>query len=262
MIDNKLTLTEQEEASVVLEKYRTKYMCSMGPVLAKIIQDAIESEAGRVRFANATAQFFNSTYFNDPSNEGLPLNTRALLGFDIWQSPCRLERVKRYHDSQILTALFLGVINVVADGDMISKESNLGDFFIRGKDDKNHDVLVYNYAVEGVFSSMEQSFLFLRAFWYYIEARVLLHLVQGSLGEAAMHALESYTDLRRSAISALIHDKFPEQHYYSRIDVSSVSELETFYDKHLFSKLRSIQRKCLLLSKVVSCGHERKVERV
>jgi hypothetical protein len=93
MLDDLLSTDERQEAALVLEKYRKKYMCGMGPVLSKIFTNAIESDAGTEKFSKATEQFFNSTYFNSVGNDGLPQNTGDLLGFEIWQSPCKLEHV-------------------------------------------------------------------------------------------------------------------------------------------------------------------------
>jgi hypothetical protein len=254
MLDDVLSAEERQEAALVLEKYRNKYMCGMGPVLGKIFTNAIESDAGREKFAKATEQFFNSTYFNTVSNDGLPQNTRDLLGFEIWQSPCKLEHVKRLHNSQMLTGFVSGGINVIADVEKIDEAPGYLDFFVKSKDDKGRDILVYPYIVESIFSNIEQPFMFLRAFWYYIEARVLLHLVRGTLSENASRALETYTSYRRSVVAPFIYDMFPERQYYTRINVTGASELEVFYDKHLFSKIRSVQRKALIIAQVVSRG--------
>ncbi len=256
MLDDLLSAEERQEAALVLEKYRKKYMCGMGPVIDKFFTNAIESDEGREKFSKVTEQFFNSTYFNTVSNNGLPQNTRDLLGFEIWQSPCKLEHVKRMHDSQMLTGFVSGIINVVTDIEKIDKASGCLDFFVRSKDDKGRDVLVYPYVVETVFSNIEQPFMFLRSFWYYIEARVLLHLVRGDLSENVSRALETYTSYRRSVVAPFIYDMFPERQYYTRINVTEASELEVFYDKYLFSKIRTIQRKAIIISQVISRGEK------
>ncbi len=256
MLDDVLSAEERQEAALVLEKYRNKYMCGMGPVLGKIFTNAIESDGGREKFSKATEQFFNSTYFNNVTNDGLPQNTRDLLGFEIWQSPCMLEHVKRIDNSQMLTGFVSGNVNVVTGIENIDETPGYLDFFVKSKDDKGRDILVYPYVVESVFSNTEQAFMFLRAFWYYIEARVLLHLVRGSLDENVSRALETYTSFRRSVVAPFIHDMFPERQYYTSVNVTGASELEAFYDKHLFSKIRSTQRKALIISQVVLRGEK------
>jgi hypothetical protein len=256
MLDDLLSADERQEAALVLEKYRKKYMCGMGPVLNTMFTKAIESDQGRDNFSKATEHFFNSTYFNSVSNNGLPQNTRDLLGFEIWQSPCKLEHVKRLHDSKILTGFVSGNVNVIVNADKIDKTPGYLDFFVRSKNDADKEVFVYPYLVECDFSNIEQPFMFLRAFWYYIEARVLLHLVGWVLDERAARALEIYTECRRSIISPFVYDKFPERQYYTRINAIAAPELETFYDKHLFSKIRAIQRKSLIIARVVSRGNK------
>jgi hypothetical protein len=254
MLDVVLSANERQEAALVLDKYRKKYMCGMGPVLVVKYAKAIESDAGREQFAKATELFFNSTYFSNASNDGLPQNTRDLLGFEIWQSPCKLEHVKRLDNSQILTGFVSGNINAKIDTDKIDKTPAHLDFFVKGKDEKDRDILVYPYNVECVFSNVEQPFMFLRAFWYYIEARVLLHLVGSDLNEGVSHALEQYTECRRSLILPFVYDKFPERQYYTQVNVTKASEVEFFYDKHLFSKIRMVQRKALIIARVISRG--------
>jgi hypothetical protein len=256
MLDDVLSAEERQEAALVLEKYRKKYMCGMGPFLGKIFTNAIESDAGREKFSKATEQFFNSTYFNNVSNDGLPQNTRDLLGFEIWQSPCKLEHVRRLNNSLMLTGFVSGNINVVAGVEKRDKIPGYLDFFVKSKDDKDRDILVYPYIVESIFSNIEQPFMFLRAFWYYIEARVLLHLVHGDLSENISRALETYTSYRRSVVAPFIYDMFPERQYYTRINVTGASELEVFYDKYLFSKIRTIQRKALIIAQVVLRGEK------
>jgi hypothetical protein len=155
------------------------------------------------------------------------------------------------------TCFVSGSINALKDNDKTDKAPGYLDFFVKSKDDKDRDILVYPYVVECVFSNIEQPFMFLRAFWYYIEARALLHLVGSSLSEQGTRALETYTELRRSVVSPFIHDRFPERQYYTRVNVTTASELDTFYDKHLFSKIRTIQRKSLIIAQVVSRGEKR-----
>nr|MDO8083708.1 hypothetical protein [Candidatus Sigynarchaeum springense]MDO8118481.1 hypothetical protein [Candidatus Sigynarchaeota archaeon] len=254
MLDELLSATERQEAALVLEKYRKKYMCGMGPFLGKVITKAIESDAGREALSKLTEQFFNSTYFNNISNDGLPQNTRTLLGFNVWQTPCKVEHIRRLNDSQILTGFVSGNINASIDDSKIDKIPGHLDFFVKRKDDKDRDVLMYPYVLECVFSSSEQAFMFIRAFWYFIEARVLFHLVGGVLDEQTSGALGTYTELRRSLISPFIHDQFPERHYYTKVNVTTASELETFYDKFLFSKLRIVQRKALIIARVIARG--------
>ncbi|MEX2682888.1 MAG: hypothetical protein Q6373_014960 [Candidatus Sigynarchaeota archaeon] len=254
MIDNSLSTAERQEAAQVLEKYRKKYMCGMGPFLGKVITKAIESDTGRETLSKLTEQFFNSTYFNNISNDGLPQNTRVLLGFDVWQTPCKVEHIRCLDDKHILTGLMYGNINASIDDSKIDKIPGHLDFFVKQKDDKDRDVYIYPYVMECVFSSFEQAFLFIRAFWYFIEARVLLHLVGGTLDEQTCSALKIYTDLRRSLVSPFVHDNFPERHYYTKVNATTAAELETFYDKHLFSKLRIVQRKALIIARVVARG--------
>lgn len=254
MLDDLLSAAERQEAALVLEKYRKKYMCGMGPFLGNLITNAIESDSGRDAFSKLTEQFFNSTYFNDESNDGLPQNTRRLLGFDVWQSPCKVEHVRRLDTSQILTGFVSGNVNAIMNLNKTEEDPDQLDFFTKSKGSEGRDVLTYPYSVECVFSNNEQSFMFMRAFWYYIEARVILHLAGSILDERVSRALEAYTEVRRAVVSPFIHDKFPERHYYTRIGATAVSELELFYDKHLFSKLRIAQRKALIIARVVSRG--------
>ncbi len=254
MLDDLLSAAERQEAALVLEKYRKKYMCGMGPFLGKVITKAIESDAGREALSKLTEQFFNSTYFSNVNNDGLPQNTRDVLGFDVWQSPCKVEHIRRLDGSQILTGFLSGNINIFMGTSIAGKTPGHLDFFMRNKDDKGRDILVYPYVLECVFSSSEQAFMFVRAFWYFIEARVLYHLVDGVLAEEASRALETYTELRRLVVSPFVHDKFPERHYYTRVNATTGTELDAFYDKHLFSKLRMVQRQALIIARVVSRG--------
>jgi hypothetical protein len=232
MLEDFLTQDEEREASLVLEKYRQKYMCGMGPVINNLVKKALESDKGKADFSQITESFLNSAYFNRSDNKGLPQNTRDILGFEIWQLPCTVEHV---NTTRLL-------------------EKNLEDnlFFTRMKNDSGEEILSYNYSVEVVFSNMEQSFMFIRAFWYFIEAKILEHVFNGVLAPQVFDLLASYENTRKTLVLPFIHDNFPENHYYTKINVQSKNELDQFYDKYMFSKIRVVQRKSLMIAQVIN----------
>jgi hypothetical protein len=251
MLKEKLSVQEKQEASLMLEKYRAKYMCTVGPAIADIIKKALSSDEGRKQFIYSVEHLFNFVYFKDKSNEGLPHSTREILGYAIWQSPCRVLDVKPSGDGTILTAFMQGKINFSLGQSDLDK-SPIEDAFFQRENGDDGDLISYTYDVENKFCNMEQTFMFIRNFWYYIETMVLFHAIKDSIPKNVETQLIKYIDLRKSLIFPFIHDGFPENHYYSKIDVQTSDELEEFYDKYLFSKTRSTQRKALLLASVIA----------
>jgi len=251
MLKEKLSTKELQEATIVLEKYRAKYMCSVGPAIANIINKALDSEDGRKQFILAVEQLFNFTYFKDKNNAGLPHTTREILGYGVWQSPCHFLDVKPCGDGSILTAFMQGKINVDVDKSGLD-EINIDSAFFKRETCNDGDIISYYYVVENRFCSLEQTFMFIRIFWYYIEAMVLFHVLHDTISERVKSQLMKYVDLRRSIVLPFIHDNFPENHYYSKIDLQTSDELNLFYSKYLFSRMRATQKKTLLLANVIA----------
>lgn len=251
MLKEKLSIQEKQEASLVLEKYRAKYMCTVGPAFVDIIKNALNSDEGRRRFIFAGEQLFNLTYFKNKNNSGLPHSTREILGYGIWQSPCHVYDVKTCGDGSMLTGFMQGKVNVDLEKNGLNEKPIEDEFFKRENGDEG-DSMGYTYVIEDRFCSMEQIFMFMRAFWYYIEAMVLFHVLQGIISVSVITQFLKYIELRRSLVLPFFHDNFPENHYYSKIDVQTSDELDIFYDKYLFSKMRAVQKKTFLLANVIA----------
>jgi hypothetical protein len=252
MLDDVLTQDEEREASLVLEKYRQKYMCGMGPVISNLVKKALESDKGKADFSQITENFLNSAYFNRLDNKGLPQATRDILGFEIWQLPCTLEHVRSIGMDTFLTGFINGTVQLRNIPHSLEKNLENNIFFTSMKNDCGEEILSYKYSVEGVFSNMEQSFMFIRAFWYFIEAKILQYVFNDVLAPQVFDLLASYANTRQTLVLPFIHDSFPENHYYTKVNARNKNELDHFYNKYMFSKIRMVQRKSIMIAQVIN----------
>jgi len=171
----------------------------------------------------------------------------------MWQSPCKVGPVRRLDGSQILLGLVSGSINTLVGAGKIDKNPWPSGFLYKGKHDEDRDVITYPYAVELVFTNIEQAIMFLRFLVLHRGSRSLPPRGRRSRWRGGPRVRDLH-GIAAIDIIALHTRQVPEQHYYTRVNATTAPELEAFHNKYLFSKLRMVQRKALIIARVIARG--------
>lgn len=241
---------EYNEALRVINNYRSN-ICGMGPFFDNFILNALKSAEKRTGIGNAATRFFNTSYFSNEGKNNFPHNSYEILGIHVYQGKCSGMEVELAGNDDTLLSRVNCEVNVELDN-KFSNELNCDKKYLRKNGNgKNTIKISYNCAVETIFSKVEQFFLFMRAFWYYIEgevARVVLHNI---FSENLLKVFDRYISLRKSLIEPFIKIKFPETLYMTKIKKIHSKKVEKFYKKDFFSKLSRIQNKSAFMAGMI-----------
>ena len=93
---------------------------------------------------------------------------------------------------------------------------------------------------------------FLRAFWYFVEAKVLFELLGEELSDQGRELLKQYVILRKSLIKPFMSDEFEKNRFSSNLEENNKNKLNMYFDKWFFSNSKIVNRKCLMLSRMIT----------
>ncbi|MHA1748591.1 MAG: hypothetical protein ACTSYF_08135 [Promethearchaeota archaeon] len=251
MQDFFLNREELDEAFNVINKYRTVNMCGMGPVFDSFIQKAIKSDKVWPRFKEVAENFLNEYYFNSKTSSNLPFSTRDILNAKIWEEKCELNNIYLSGDNDVLAGSVKSSVHCEIDKKFISTSVKNDPSFVIKEFEDNKVEIVYYYSMGEACVSIEQMFLFIRAFWYYIEAQVIYQVIEDHLSEDSKNLLKNYIDLRKTLISPFLELNFPKTVYKLKIDDLNADLITKYYNKYFFSKLRLIQKRSILIAQVI-----------
>lgn len=258
MIEASVSAEEIEESDYVIHRFREKHMCDSGPVIQKAIEHSLRSTDARVEFPRIIEQFMNTGYFRNSGEVNIALSSKDTLGVSIWQGHCTASPLTPFNDGSMLTFFFSNNVFLPLDQFGIASLSLDPAYFETFNDDRGIPVVQYHYDLELVFSNLEEVFFLTRSFWYFIEAALIHEVLNNAHKYCMLSLMQQYLSLRRLLIDPFIYVQFPERIFFTKIIVPSESELMQFYEKKLFSKLRSVQKKSLFVAKMIKNEMENK----
>jgi hypothetical protein len=174
-----------------------------------------------------------------------------MLGIRIYQGKCSGMEVELAGNDDTLLSRVHCEVNVELDDKFSGKLGCDKNFFHTRVIGKHTINIIYNCAVETIFSKVEQFFLFMRAFWYYIEGEVAQVVFRNIFSENLLKVLHRYSNLRSSLIEPFIIKKFPETLYVTKIRDINAKEVERVYKKDFFSRLSKIQNKSAFMAGMI-----------
>ncbi|MHA1372442.1 MAG: hypothetical protein ACTSRA_22300 [Promethearchaeota archaeon] len=239
-------MIEKQKAERIIQKYREKYMCSMGPIMDGLIKKALYSEDGRKKLQIAGREFINGAYFDDSGINKLPLNTKEILGFNIWEGKCKTGKVDLVGKNDTLLGRFYGKVIVQEDFNLINEKHLDNHFFVR-----DYEHIIYKYHFDIVFINLEQLFLYIRAFWYFIESAVISFIFNPECSNSLSNYLNQYNSLRKSLVSPFTEINFPQLDFFNKTISLDRDFLNNYYYKYFFSRMGDVQKKSLLMAMAI-----------
>ena len=231
----------RDRAAKVVNNYRNS-ICGMGPFFDKFIQEALHSREKRAKIAKATETFFNTTYFHEPGRNDFPFSSKELLGLPIYHEPCNVPRCDLVGGGSVLLGSFEFTVTCVRDDLRVGLDESKKT---------RHD-----YTAELAFFKVEQFFLFMRALWYYTEAKLLQDIISSREAPALRKLVDNYTRLRHSLISPFLVENPSWDAFKMRRDVlnKQAADLDEYYNQEFFSRMSFVQQRCSSLARLIRLG--------